>query len=263
MVPKIAFLYLSEIAWGCLALLPLVRLQEVGQGFYRFFGFLCVALQTLALGLAIFMGSDFEAPLRDSARALGFSLFFTLCFTVALRVRVRWFLWSCFGLAVAGGAGAVGCLPWTALSNPVFLCTHSILSALVMGAVTLAMMLGHWYLVTPKLSITPLKRYSASYILLTVLTALELALSYILYVGLGPGPLTPAGGRLIHDEVIFTLFRVAWGILPPLGAAYWIWETVRMKSTQSATGILYAAMVCTLIGEGIGLYLTLQTGVPF
>lgn len=263
MVSKIAFLYLSSIAWGCLALLPLVKLQEVGQGFYRFFGFMCVALQTLALGLALFMGSGFEAPYRQSAWSLGLSLLFTLCFTIALKVRVRWFLWSCFWLAVVSGAFSIGYFPWAGVSAAFFLDAHALLSALLLGSVTLAMMLGHWYLVTPKLSITPLKRYSASYILLTVLTALELALSYSHWVGFGSQPFTPAGASLVGDEVIFVLFRVAWGILPPLGMAYWIWETVKMKSTQSATGILYAAMVCTLIGEGMGLYLTLQTGVPF
>lgn len=263
MVSKIAFLYLAYIAWGCLALLPLVKLQEVGQGFYRFFGFTCVTLQTLALGLALFMGSDFDVSFRQSAWVLGFSLFFTLCFTVALKVRVRWFLWGCFVMAVLSGMAAICYFPWIAGSNLLFLSVRSASSALLLGSITLAMMLGHWYLVTPKLSITPLKRYSGGYILLTVLTALELGLSYYLYVGFGDRTTTPAGGHLIHEEVIFTLFRVAWGIIPPLGLAYLIWETVRMKSTQSATGILYTAMICTLVGEGMGLYLTLQTGIPF
>jgi len=260
LVSKIAFLYLSYIAWGCLALLPVVKLQEVGQGFYRFFGFACLSLQTLALGLALFMGSDFDAPFHQSSWALGVSLFFTLCFTVALKVRVKWFLWGCFGMALLSGALSLGYFPW---GGAFYAGVRSVSSALLLGSVTLAMMLGHWYLVTPKLSITPLKRYSAGYILLTVLTALELGLSYFLYVGFEAQMATPAGGHLIHEEVIFALFRVAWGILPPLGMAYWIWETVRMKATQSATGILYAVMVCTLVGEGMGLYLTLQTGVPF
>lgn len=263
MVSKIAFLYLGYMAWGCFILLPVVKLQEVGQGFYRFFGFLCVTLQTLALGLALFMGPDFDAPYRQAAGALGFSLFFTLCFTVALKVRVRWFLWTCFGLAGLGGAAALGYFPWRGESGVFFLGAHAIFSSLVLGAGILAMMLGHWYLVTPKLSITPLKRYSAGYILLTAWTALELAAAYFFYVGFAPQAATPAGSQLIHEEVIFTLFRVAWGILPPLGLAYWIWETVRIKSTQSATGILYAAMVCTIVGEGMGLYLTLSTGMPF
>ncbi len=263
MVSKIAFLYFSFMAWGCLALLPMVKLQEIGQGFYRFFGFLCVTLDTFSLGLAIFSWPDFDIRFHRAAWALSISLFFTLCFTIALRVRVRWFLWGCFWLAVMSGGGASAICPWQGGDNPGFLIFHAICSSLVLGSGILAMMLGHWYLVTPKLTITPLKRYAGSYILLTVLTALELTASYFLYVGLGLVPASPLGAHLIREELIFTLFRVAWGILPPLGMAYWIWETVKMKSTQSATGILYAAMICTIIGEGMGLYLTVQTGVPF
>lgn len=263
MVLKIGFLYFAFIAWGCLTLLPLVVLQEIGQGFYRFFGFLCVAMQTLALGLAFWVGGELGPGFKNAAIALAVSLFFTLCFTIALRIRRPWFLWGCFWLASASGAIAIGYLPWAGGERWILLSLHALISALVLGAGILAMMLGHWYLVTPKLSITPLKRYSGGYILLTVLTALELTVNYTLYVGWGDAPATPAGNLLLHREVLFLLFRVAWGILPPLGMAYWIWETVRMKSTQSATGILYAAMVCTMIGEGMGVYLTLSTGVPF
>jgi hypothetical protein len=262
MVLRISFLYFSFLAWGCLALLPVVRLQEVGQGFYRFFGFLCVGLQTLALGLLL-MGGFSGSQTQASAWALGASLFFTLCFTISLRIRVRWFLWVCFWLAVCGGFLGLGFFPWSADPDWWFLSIHAVISSLVLGAGILAMMLGHWYLVTPKLSITPLKRYAASYILLTVLTALELLTQYYFAVGFKPGFSTAAGTQLIRGELFFVLFRVTWGVAAPLGMAYWIWTTVKMRSTQSATGILYASMVCTMIGEGMGLYLTLRTGIPF
>jgi len=198
-----------------------------------------------------------------SAWALGLSLLFTLSFTVALRVRVPWFLWGCFGSALGSGFLGLGVFPWVADPSWFFLSLRAVSSALVLGAGILAMMLGHWYLVTPKLSITPLKRYAAGYILLTAWTALELAMSYHSNVGWGDKPSTAGGFQLIHGEIIFVLFRVTWGVLAPLGMAYWIWTTVKMRSTQSATGILYASMVCTLIGEGMGLYLTLRTGIPF
>src|SRR5579872_2468582 len=232
MISKIAFLYLSYFAWGCLVLLPVVKLREVGQGFYRFFGFTCVALQTLAVGIAIWMGSAFNGNYRSAAWALALSLFFTLCFTIALRIRVRWFLWGCFGLAALSGLAAIGYFPWAGEVFWAYFTLHAVSSALVLGAVTLAMMLGHWYLVTPKLSIDPLKRYSAAYILLTVWVALELAFIFL------PGGNTERMGRLWQED-IFILFRVAWGILVPLGMSYWIWVTVAMRSTQSATGILY------------------------
>ena len=270
MISKIAFLYISYFAWGCLVLLPVVKLQEVGQGFYRFFGFACVSLQTVAVGMAIWMGPAFDQNYHQAAWALAASLFFTLCFTIALKIRVRWFLWTCFGLAALSGLVGIAYYPWIGMNglfyvgqfpffSMAFIAVHAISSALVLGAVTLAMMLGHWYLVTPKLSIAPLKRYSAAYILLTVWMAVQLGSSYLLYSSLTG----PDGVHLFYREFIFILFRVAWGLLTPLGLSYWIWVTVSMKSTQSATGILYAAMVCTMMGEGMGLYLTLQLGVPF
>lgn len=259
MISRIAFLYIGYFAWGCLALLPIVSLKEVGQGFYRFFGFSCVSLQTLALGLALYMGPAFSPAFHQAAWALAASLFFTLSFTIALKIRVRWFLWTCFALAVLTGFASIGMFPWQGMDHGFFISLHAVSSALVLGAATLAMMLGHWYLVIPKLSITPLKRYSAGYILLTVWMALQLGLSYLLY-GSAAGP---DGTPAIDREIIFILFRVSWGLLAPLGMSYWIWTTVKMKSTQSATGILYAAMVCTMMGEGMGIYLTLRLGIPF
>jgi hypothetical protein len=260
MVAKIAFLYLAYLAWGCLVLLPVVKLQEIGQGFYRFFGFTCVALQTLALGLAIWMGPTFDPGCRQAAWALGASLLFTLCFTVALKVRVRWFLWGCFALAALTGLAAITYFPWAGQPAPLFQALHAASSALLLGVVTLAMMLGHWYLVTPKLSITPLKRYAGGYILLTAWMAVLIGAGYLYGKAMVDRPGTPS---FLEREFIFILFRTAWGLLVPLGLSYWIWETVRMRSTQSATGILYAAMICTLMGEAMGLYLTLSTGVPF
>jgi len=260
MVSKIAFLFFNYLAWGCLVLLPVVKLQEIGQGFYRFFGFTCVALQTLAVGIVIYMGADFDPLYRSAAWALGVSLFFTLCFTIALKVRVKWFLWTCFGLAVLSGFLSITYFPWEGQSAHAFKALHAISSALLLGAATLAMMLGHWYLVTPKLSISPLKRYAGGYILLTGWMALQIVLGYFFSYHIGMGGGVPPS---IQQEFIFILFRVAWGLLVPLGMAYFIWETVKMKSTQSATGILYASMVCTLMGEGMGIYLTLQTGFIF
>lgn len=260
MVSKIAYLFFNYLAWGCLVLLPVVKLQEIGQGFYRFFGFTCVALQTLALGLVIYMGGALGPVFRSSAWALAASLFFTLSFTIALKVRVRWFLWTCFVLAILSGLLSLAYYPWVGQSDPVLMGFHAVSSALLLGATTLAMMLGHWYLVTPKLSITPLKRYAGGYILLTFWMALQVVAGYFLSYRGGVVDGLPIA---VRQEFIFLLFRVAWGLLVPMGMAYFIWETVKMRSTQSATGILYASMVCTLMGEGMGLYLTLQTGFIF
>jgi hypothetical protein len=263
-VLTVASLYFGLLALGCLAPLPLVKLQEVGQGFYRFFGFTCVALEALSLGSFLWAGDSPSSHFKDPSFLAGILfLSATLSFTLSLRSRTRWLVWTLFMTAVLSGTLATCILPreWWPIGWRSF---HVLSSALVMGFATLAMMLGHWYLVTPKLSITPLKRFAGGYILLCAWKALELAVLYWIYVGASwTMPKTEMGYTLAHREVIFVLFRVTWGVLAPLGFSYWIWETVKMKATQSATGILYAAMVCTLIGEGIGLFLTLRTGVPF
>ncbi len=41
------------------------------------------------------------------------------------------------------------------------------------------------------------------------------------------------------------------------------WKTVEIRSIQSATGILYAALVFVLFGEVISAYLSLATGQPY
>lgn len=56
--------------------------------------------------------------------------------------------------------------------------------------------------------------------------------------------------------------RLLWGIVAPWILALMIRSTLRTRSTQSATGILYAACVLVLIGEGSALYLRATLGWP-
>ena len=67
----------------------------------------------------------------------------------------------------------------------------------------------------------------------------------------------------LYRETILISVRLAVGLLVPLVFAYMVWETVRLRATQSATGILYFAMVLAYVGELTGLYLARETGVPF
>ena len=61
---------------------------------------------------------------------------------------------------------------------------------------------------------------------------------------------------------IFLTMRWAWGLLAPIGLGYFIWDTVRLSSTRSATGILYVAVVFVLIGETMAQYLLYFHGIP-
>ena len=59
-----------------------------------------------------------------------------------------------------------------------------------------------------------------------------------------------------------TLFQ-AFGLLLPLVFSWMVIQCVKIESNQSATGILYAAVVLVLIGEMIGNFLMIHTRFPF
>ena len=61
---------------------------------------------------------------------------------------------------------------------------------------------------------------------------------------------------------IFFWQRVLFGLLGPSVLAYLTWETAKIRSTQSATGILYVDFFTVMVGEILAKYLFLSTGVP-
>ena len=60
------------------------------------------------------------------------------------------------------------------------------------------------------------------------------------------------------------LLPVRWlvGVGAPLVFGGMAYSAARIRSTQSATGILYVVVVCGFLGELLGLVLTRQTGLP-
>ena len=68
---------------------------------------------------------------------------------------------------------------------------------------------------------------------------------------------------LLLPPGLLYVVRIAVGVGGPLALAPLIFHTARIHSTQSATGILYAAMVLVLIGEMTANFLMTQTPFPF
>jgi hypothetical protein len=125
-----------------------------------------------------------------------------------------------------------------------------------------AMILGHYYLVVLDLPIAALKR-------LTVLLIAALGLRGVA-VGLallGPGHAGWAEARLIagglwSPDGVFVWMRLLFGIVGPLSLVWFIWKTVEIRSTQSATGILYVQLFLVLAGELLAHYLQAAAGLP-
>ena len=131
-------------------------------------------------------------------------------------------------------------------------------SAFLTGSTLTAMLLGHHYLTAPAMSIEPLKRFVKG-----MAWGLS-ARSVLAAIGLG---LWAAGSVAVTPSTtaspLFLGVRWGMGVLGPAVATFLTWKTVEIRSTQSATGILYIALALVLFGELMAMILSRDSGVVF
>jgi hypothetical protein len=160
------------------------------------------------------------------------------------------------GLAIAAGLVGVASLAVLAaaggtLSAPLF-AAQLILAALALGAVNAAMLLGHWYLVTPKLSPQPLRRIMW---LLLVALVMQIVAFAVAVLAISSGPL---GGPIAW----LTWLRLGVGIVLPIGITVLAALASRAASLQASTGLLYIGLALIMAGSIAGASITYLTGVP-
>lgn len=132
-------------------------------------------------------------------------------------------------------------------------------SVYYLGAITYAMILGHWYLVTPKLSELPLKRATLA---MWALIGIKLIWTAVEHTKLGPylKEGTQLGGGYAFNWLM-VIMRDIWGYLVIFAMSIFGWKLVCMRSTQSATGVFYAMTIFIFIGEIIAIYLFYTYGL--
>jgi hypothetical protein len=128
------------------------------------------------------------------------------------------------------------------------------LGAASVGTVLTGMLLGHWYLVTPSLTVAPLARINMLFLYALVGQAA--------LVVLNSGPWV-ANSLAVSDRwaMIYWL-RVLVGIVFPVLLAYATIQTCKIKAHMSSTGFLYVALACVLAGEIVSKVILFQTSIP-
>jgi hypothetical protein len=124
----------------------------------------------------------------------------------------------------------------------------------VLGFTMAAMFLGHWYLNTPTMAIGPLEQLVALMGSAIILRALVEGSSLAFHLANFPWPTT--------EQLLFILLRWLSGIFGALGLTVMAWQTLKIPNTQSATGILYVAVIATFLGELTSLLLNAQFPYP-
>jgi hypothetical protein len=159
---------------------------------------------------------------------------------------------------VAVGAGLIGLAALGTLAaaggtrSPTLFGAQLLLCALALGTVNAAMLLGHWYLVTPRLSPAPLRRMM--WVLLAAL-AVQAVVSTTAILTLGAGELEGGIGWLAW-------LRLAAGALLPVAVTVLALLASRAASLQASTGLLYIGLALVMAGSIAGTSISYITGVP-
>ena len=238
---------LTGLALGSFAAVVMLRRRtSVTPGYLRF-----TAMCALAFGIlawisdgalpATLVGSPVTVdPAWDAPRQTALLVFTIL---VALGLVARKIGQSAASavelgaLAAAAATLVFGALAWGGESpGPLSLLVQLAVVSAAIGGVFAAMILGHWYLVTPKLPEAPLVLL-AQVLLAVVVVQVVLFWAWIA-TGAGPADVTPFSS-LTGPWALFVWLRLIIGLIFPLIVCWASVQTARTRSMESATGLLY------------------------
>ena len=262
----ILFLFLTHLGIGIAWTLILVS-RSAGVKFFRFNAGLVVAI--LVAGMAF---RPDAAVLGGVASGTGFITLsvatgaFLVYWATIGRVMVvlrRGLLWV--GLAAGAVtliAQAVAVSSSMAMGSTMLVAASFLSSAALLGGSCTAMILGHWYLVLPSMDVSLLQSMVKFHIGSVIVRITVVAVAVWLGISAWEPGLEPNFQRYVLSSAgVFFWQRVLFGLLGPAVLSYLTWETAKIRSTQSATGILYVDFFTVVVGEILAKYLYLLTSV--
>jgi hypothetical protein len=221
---------------------------QVTAGFFRIQMLLVMglsALGVLAMGqLTSGSGDPLSSTLLFRARvfssiAIGFAYFGSIAWTLDRRPVGTWAMVGILGATLISLICSRGATMGLTTSAGAFHLLSSFSTAFLLGAAVTGMLLGHWYLTAPTMSIEPLKTlcwYFAAAVLLRFLVSLS---GWMI------------AGDELHRGLHWTWFSLRWlaGILGPMAISIMALRILRYRNTQAATGVLFAGVILCFIGE--------------
>jgi hypothetical protein len=244
----INWVVLTGLAFGSMGAVLLLRERTAAtRGYLSFTAFTAFAFGLLALlsdfGLPTTIeGLPFQPdPAFDTPRRLALVVFvvLALAYTVAMARSRRAIVLGLLGVSAGVAVNLIAALGWGGQGiGSLFLLTQLLALDLAIGGVWAAMILGHCYLVTPKLPEQPLILLSR---VLLVIVAVQIGL-WVFWLGAG-ATLAGLGGspfaELTGEWAFFVWMRLVIGLAFPLVLSWAAIQTAKTRSMESATGLLY------------------------
>jgi hypothetical protein len=251
--------FLLRLSFGLAAAMASVSPRKVTSGYFRNHLYVLLGLSSLAALLS----------------RVAFSEAFGWALAVAVLSYAGSVVWlyekRTFGLAVLIGVSAFALAGALAMTNSpesapiaaadanqangaVFLrYVQTVSSGLLLGTTMAAMLLGHWYLNAPGMEIAPLQK------LLLAMAAATGFQAVVCGVGLG---LEVSAQPLSTQDWLFILLRWSFGLGGVIVLIWLAWQTLMIPNTQSATGLLYVAVMGVFVGETMSLLLSAESLYP-
>ena len=252
--------FLHLFAMGTGAALLAVPYRQIGK---YYFSFHSTALLVL-VAAAILVGQPWTQLGQGTAYmrvVAGLSMLFALLIlaqNVMIRAAEADLRVEALILPVSVGAVFVvmAAFGWTAYGagTALLLALHLLSAALVLGTSMVAMSTGHWYLANAQLSFDILIRLCKMFVAAIGIKAIIVTIYALTRF--------EEYWRLEDFYKLVMGVRIAAGIVLAVALALMSLSCAKRHANQSATGILYVAVVFVLIGETISLYLSLGMNRP-
>ena len=288
---SVLFLFLAHLGVGIAFTLVFVS-REAGVKFFRFNAGLSAILLVIALAFAfnareaqmarllaqivesqpagsagigaVTVGPEIALGMIALVVATGLMVFYWATVgRILTRIRP-----AILGLAVIFGLIAIlfqGFDVGLAQSWPkmVLIAASFLSSAVLLGGACTAMILGHWYLILPSMEVAHLQSIVKLHIASMVIRVVVVGAAVFFAIATWQPGLGPSFRHYITSvDGIFFWQRVLFGLAGPALLSYLTWETAKIRSTQSATGILYVDFFTVVVGEVLAKYILLATRVP-
>jgi hypothetical protein len=250
-VKSIAEFFLISLGWTLTLFSPIASSMLTGNGLIKLLS--NVAIGALVLTLIITFSSG-EPLLHLPLLLKLISLIALVAITLLHRDEKSLFMWMMYAIVVIA-------LGWhIILYSPLYLSSLFLLSsAFFLGIITYSMILGHWYLVVPRLSESPLKIAALITWIILGLKLVFSLLSIYKHVDFFQEQ-TTLGSGYAFNWLLLTM-RMSFGYLVILAMSLFNWKLVKMRSIQSSTGILYAMTFFIFIGELVSLFIFFNFGL--
>lgn len=166
-------------------------------------------------------------------------------------------------IALAAGVAGLGMMAYQ-VSLPTWGFAGVLISllagSLALGLVTESLIMGHWYLVRPKLPGRPLRELTLLLFAALALQAVLLAVNAVIPAREVPESTAAIAGGLASNPAFW--LRVGVGMVFPLSLAFMAWQSSKEHAMMSATGLLYIAVGAVFVGELLARGLLFVTASP-